>query len=1131
MADVVGSLVIQMAADVARLRKDMQDATGVVQQQSRQMEGYAKSVRDALGAIGVGVSFAAVVAGLKAVGTAMLDAQGQTDRFRASMAAIVGESNVARELEYVRQTARSLGLDLQSTADAYTKLAAASRGTSLAGEETRAIFTAVSKAASTLGLSSEETSGALLAISQMMSKGTVSAEELRGQLGERMPGAFQIAARAMGVTTSELGRMLEQGEIIADEFLPKFAKQLEEELGEGAAKAAMSAGRAMTGLKNEWGELVKAVADSGFADVIASLVRSAASSLNGLSETIRRAKAEGAGFWGQLNAVLSPTAAMNSSDAQIAEAQRVLADPNADAYTKKRYQAQLQQAQAARNALAPSGPTDFEQEDARRVNALEAERRKVDEVRAAYAKWGQDSSGQHKDYQKNLAMLAQARDAGIIGEKQYVSEVQRLITAQGGVKVATKARTDGDREAAEQTRKLNEISLEASGISRDYTERVRLLEAAQRAGKITVEQYVEQIADLAAKQPVVKANTEAITKAQREAEEAEKAVTAARIASVKSMTDEAKSIADQVAAQKEQNAEIGKTADELFRVRDERLGATVALKEQTIAQLEATEGTAEEIAAMRLQVERLNELRTARRQAFELQTEADAAEAARKAGEAANAEWARQSADIEKSLTDSLMRGFEGGKGFLENLVDTAKNLFKSLILRPTIQAIVGPLAGGLGGFSGAANAATGGADGGGFGSIISSVGSLFGAGGLGGSLAAGAGWMTGATTFSGAMSAAGSLIGTGTMGGVMSGVGMGLGAVAPWLLAGLAVASLFSKKGGPKSGGSFSTTGERLFTPNGSDAQLTGLGLDQQVSALAGMFGGSFGGSLGIGFDTDPQGTAANRVASFVRDAQGGMLLDNIISRDVGRDEAALQAELQTEAQRVLIAAMQGSNLPEAYAAYFRQFDPATLNAQQGEAIIAAATNARTMTQAVQDLGGVFSTFGSLSVEARDGIVSLTGGLDQFVSKVTGYISNFYTSEEQSAITAKGIKDALEAVGITTDLSSKSDFRALVDSLDVSTTKGQEQFATLLNVQAQFASIADFLATNSTTLSGAAALSPGGPAFAEMARQADGTEAIVEQNAAYYTESLSVQQQTLEMITGLYNLMRGTATAPEPAS
>lgn len=1130
MADVVGQLVIQMQADVARLRKDMQDATGSVQSASRDMERNAKSVKDSLGAIGAGFSVVAIVAGLKALATSMIEAQAQTDRFRSSMASIAGEANVARELEFVRTTARTLGIDLQTTADAYVKLSAASRGTAIAGEETRAIFTAVSKAATTLGLSSEETNGALLAISQMMSKGTVSAEELRGQLGERMPGAFQIAARAMGVTTTELGKMLEQGQVIADDFLPKFAKQLELELGEGAVKASESAGRAMTRLKNEWGELVRAVADSGLADAVASVMSMATAAIGGYAETIRRAKAEGAGFWGQVGAVLF--GAETSSSSRIADAQKNLANPNLDAYTRKRYQEQLAQAQRDARALAPAGPTDDEREDQKRVDALEAERKKVEEVRGAYMKWSQDSSGQHKDYQKNLAMLAASRDAGIISEAKYVAEVQKLIVAQGGVKVATKARADGEREAEQQAKKLGEAYLDVIGISRDYTERVRTLETLYKSGRISVDEYTREVAELAAAQPIVRKNTEETAKAQRELEAAEKAATDARIASVKSLADEAKSLADQVKAQREQNEEIGKTGQALFDVRDERAAGVIAIKEQTLAMLEATEGTDAEVAAMRLQVEQLKSLRTARREAFELQTSADAAEAARKAGEAANAEWTRQSETIEKSLTDSLMRGFEGGKGFLENLVSTAESLFQSLILRPTIQAVVGPVAGGISsalGLSGTANAATG--AGGGIGDILGSVGSLFGAGGLGGSLAAGAGWLTGATSFTGALGAAGSLVGTGTMGGIMSGIGMGLGALGPIALGAMALDAIFSKKGGPKSGGSYSTNGERLFTPNASDADLSAMGLGGQVSALAGMLGGSFGGSLGIGFDTDPEGTAQNRVASYVRDAAGGLLLDNIASREVGRDQDKLQAELQTEAQRVLIAAMQGSNLPEAYAAYFRQFDPATLNAGQAEAAIAAATNARGMTQAVQDLGGVFATFGSLSVEARDGIVSLSGGLDQFVSKVTGYISNFYTSDEQASITAKGIKDALEAVGITTDLTSKTDFRALVDSLDVSTTKGQEQFATLLNVQAQFASIADYLTGNGKSLSAAAQLAPGGPAFAEMERQANGTEALVSQNAEFYTESLSVQQQTLEMITGLYNLMRGTATAPEPVS
>ena len=66
----------------------------------------------------------------------------------------------------------------------------------------------------------------------MISKGTVSAEELRGQLGERLPGAFNLAAKAMGVTTSELGKMLENGEIMAGDLLPKLALELNKTFGD-----------------------------------------------------------------------------------------------------------------------------------------------------------------------------------------------------------------------------------------------------------------------------------------------------------------------------------------------------------------------------------------------------------------------------------------------------------------------------------------------------------------------------------------------------------------------------------------------------------------------------------------------------------------------------------------------------------------------------------------------------------------------------------------------------------------------------------------------------------------------------------------------------------------------------------
>jgi tape measure domain-containing protein len=106
-----------------------------------------------------------------------------------------------------------------------------------------------------MGLSGEQTEGAFLALGQMMSKGTVSAEELRGQLGERIPGAFQIAAKAMGVTTAQLGKMMQQGEVVASEFLPKFGNELEKRFGKQAAGASESLQANLNKLDASWQRL------------------------------------------------------------------------------------------------------------------------------------------------------------------------------------------------------------------------------------------------------------------------------------------------------------------------------------------------------------------------------------------------------------------------------------------------------------------------------------------------------------------------------------------------------------------------------------------------------------------------------------------------------------------------------------------------------------------------------------------------------------------------------------------------------------------------------------------------------------------------------------------------------------
>lgn len=193
---------------------------------------------------GVGLGVAGSLAALVAMHHAMTDTQVATQKLDAALRYVSGSvSGAAGELEYLRRTSQRLGLDFASASVGYSRFAAATKESGISGETTRATFEGISKAASHLGLSAEETSGALLALSQMASKGTVSAEELRGQLGERLPGAFAIAAKAMGVTQAELSKMIETGQLATSDFLPKFAAALNDSFGQPVDNVVASLNR------------------------------------------------------------------------------------------------------------------------------------------------------------------------------------------------------------------------------------------------------------------------------------------------------------------------------------------------------------------------------------------------------------------------------------------------------------------------------------------------------------------------------------------------------------------------------------------------------------------------------------------------------------------------------------------------------------------------------------------------------------------------------------------------------------------------------------------------------------------------------------------------------------------------
>ena len=261
-----------------RIRADLKSALRGLDQMEKGVDDVGRSMKRAsLGAETFGTAVRSLVTGdlvargLVTLGRAMqrfaadsvraaVDAQSIADSMRAVTG---GATAAAAELAFVAGEARRLGLDLPSAERAFIALTAAARGTTLQGQAARDIFSSIAEAGRALGLSAADQAGALTAIEQIISKGTVSAEELRGQLGERLPGAFQIAARAMGVTTAALGEMLQRGEVVAEDFLPKFAQALRRAFGAGAADAAAGPAAAFQRLDNAILSLQRTVVQSG----------------------------------------------------------------------------------------------------------------------------------------------------------------------------------------------------------------------------------------------------------------------------------------------------------------------------------------------------------------------------------------------------------------------------------------------------------------------------------------------------------------------------------------------------------------------------------------------------------------------------------------------------------------------------------------------------------------------------------------------------------------------------------------------------------------------------------------------------------------------------------------------------
>ena len=191
----------------------------------------------AAGAAAAAVTELAVALG--SYGAEAAKAATETDLLRRALVGVVGGAEYADALRGINEITRDFNQEIGSTTQSFTKLAAATRANGLNAQETTDVYKGLAAANLALGGDAQKLEGILLATSQVFSKGKVQAEELRGQIGERLPGAFSLFARSLGISTAQLDKALEQGEVSVEDFV-NFTKFLFEQYEKDAEKIAKS---------------------------------------------------------------------------------------------------------------------------------------------------------------------------------------------------------------------------------------------------------------------------------------------------------------------------------------------------------------------------------------------------------------------------------------------------------------------------------------------------------------------------------------------------------------------------------------------------------------------------------------------------------------------------------------------------------------------------------------------------------------------------------------------------------------------------------------------------------------------------------------------------------------------------
>lgn len=240
MAQTIGSLLIQIQADTAKLNEQMRD----VQNHLKKTDKAAQQLKNTL------LSFASIYT-LKRLADSVIDATTTFQGWQYTLeAGGLSAKQTAEELAFLQTTAEKLGISIKDTGTSFSRLILTGQAAGIPLKELNEDFSAATAGMRIFHLNEQQTTRSWLALTEIMSMGTVKSRQFSRQLSIDWPGVGALIAKTMFKGKDSLEKFQEamkKGEISARAFMHAIVQMMEDPAMQSALAGAVDSLQAAIG--------------------------------------------------------------------------------------------------------------------------------------------------------------------------------------------------------------------------------------------------------------------------------------------------------------------------------------------------------------------------------------------------------------------------------------------------------------------------------------------------------------------------------------------------------------------------------------------------------------------------------------------------------------------------------------------------------------------------------------------------------------------------------------------------------------------------------------------------------------------------------------------------------------------